>query len=80
MIEFTLRGSDMAHGRNTTVVAIRISDSVYTMLQKRAIRKGLSVGDYVRWDITCGWRSCFAVLAARLPRKTFHRARFGGQV
>lgn len=42
----------MAHGRNTTVVAIRVSDSVYTMLGKRGNRRGLSVGDYIKYELT----------------------------
>jgi predicted CopG family antitoxin len=42
----------MAKGRNTRVVAIRILDTVYTMLEKRAKKKGLSVSDYIKWDLT----------------------------
>ena len=42
----------MSKGRNTRVVAIRITDVVYTMLEKRAKKKGLSVSDYIKWDLT----------------------------
>lgn len=38
----------MAKGRNTTVVAVRIPDSVYTIIKRRAGKRGLSVGDWLK--------------------------------
>ncbi len=35
-------------GRNTTVIAVRLPDSVYTMIQRRAKEQGISVGDWVK--------------------------------
>jgi predicted DNA binding CopG/RHH family protein len=60
----------MAHGRNTTVVSIRVSDSVYTMIKKDADKLGLTIQEYVkkRLDILPDanntkdnfWRSLFS--------------------
>ena len=36
-------------GRNSVVVGIRLSDSVYTILKERA--KGLTVGEYIKSQI-----------------------------
>jgi predicted DNA binding CopG/RHH family protein len=60
----------MAHGRNSTVISIRVSDSVYAMLKKDAGKLGLNIQDYIkkRLDILPDesntkrnfWRSLFS--------------------
>lgn len=38
----------MAKGRNTVVIAIRIPDSVYAIIKRRAAKRGLSVTDWLK--------------------------------
>jgi predicted DNA binding CopG/RHH family protein len=38
----------MAKGRNTTVVSVRLPDSVYTIIKRRAEKRGMAVGDWIK--------------------------------
>lgn len=38
----------MAHGRNSTVISVRVSDSVYAIIKRDAEKLGLNIQDYVK--------------------------------
>jgi len=38
----------MSRGRNTTVIAVRVPDSVYAMVKARAERQGMTISEYLR--------------------------------
>jgi len=41
----------MARGRNTRTISARVTDSEYLRLEKRAIKMGLNLNDYIKWSL-----------------------------
>ena len=39
----------MTKGRNTTVIALRVTDDERDIIKKRADRKGWNISDYMKW-------------------------------
>jgi len=37
----------MVKGRNTRVVSVRVLDSVYTMIEARARKRGMTISEYL---------------------------------
>jgi len=44
----------MAHGRNTTVVSIRFTDSVCAIIKRRADKAGMTMGDWIKLKVIQG--------------------------